>query len=122
MAILVTGGLGYVGCHAVKMLVDRGEEVVNLDNLARRNETPPKQPVLQKPGKPLSHRHQRPGHCGKCSYFLAAFSCAATPDQAYLHVPLVDVHTSAYRMHNSHRKILHSVYKTNLLTTSLAST
>ena len=34
MAILVTGGLGYVGCHAVKMLVDRGEEVVNLDNLA----------------------------------------------------------------------------------------
>ena len=33
MAILVTGGLGYVGCHAVKMLVDRGEEVVNLDNL-----------------------------------------------------------------------------------------
>jgi len=34
MAILVTGGLGYVGCHAVKMLVERGEEVVNLDNLA----------------------------------------------------------------------------------------
>ncbi len=33
MAILVTGGLGYVGSHAVKMLVDRGEEVVNLDNL-----------------------------------------------------------------------------------------
>lgn len=33
MAILVTGGLGYVGSHAVKQLVDRGEEVVNLDNL-----------------------------------------------------------------------------------------
>ena len=33
MAILVTGGLGYVGCHAVKQLVDRGENVVNLDNL-----------------------------------------------------------------------------------------
>jgi UDP-glucose 4-epimerase len=33
MAILVTGGLGYVGSHAVKQLVDRGEEVVSLDNL-----------------------------------------------------------------------------------------
>ncbi|GAH44725.1 unnamed protein product, partial [marine sediment metagenome] len=33
MAILVTGGLGYVGSHAVKLLVDRGEHVVNLDNL-----------------------------------------------------------------------------------------
>lgn len=33
MAILVTGGLGYVGSHAVKMLVDRGEEVISLDNL-----------------------------------------------------------------------------------------
>ncbi len=34
MAILVTGGLGYVGSHAVKMLVDRGEDVINLDNLS----------------------------------------------------------------------------------------
>jgi len=33
MAILVTGGLGYVGSHAVKQLVDRGEEVISLDNL-----------------------------------------------------------------------------------------
>lgn len=33
MAILVTGGLGYVGSHAVKQLVDRGEHVVSLDNL-----------------------------------------------------------------------------------------
>ena len=33
MAILVTGGLGYVGSHAVKQLVDRGEQVINLDNL-----------------------------------------------------------------------------------------
>lgn len=34
MAILVTGGLGYVGSHAVKLLVDRGRQVVSLDNLA----------------------------------------------------------------------------------------
>lgn len=33
MAILVTGGLGYVGSHAVKQLVDRGEEVITLDSL-----------------------------------------------------------------------------------------
>ena len=33
MAILVTGGLGYVGCHSVKQLVERGEQVICLDNL-----------------------------------------------------------------------------------------
>lgn len=33
MAILVTGGLGYVGSHAAKMLADRGEHVISLDNL-----------------------------------------------------------------------------------------
>ncbi len=33
MAVLVTGGLGYVGSHSVKQLVDRGEEVMCLDNL-----------------------------------------------------------------------------------------
>jgi UDP-glucose 4-epimerase len=34
MAILVTGGLGYVGSHAVKLLVDRGRQVVSLDDLS----------------------------------------------------------------------------------------
>jgi len=34
MAILVTGGLGYVGSHAVKLLIEYGEQVVNLDNLS----------------------------------------------------------------------------------------
>ena len=33
MAILVTGGLGYVGSHAVKQLIERGEQVISLDNL-----------------------------------------------------------------------------------------
>jgi UDP-glucose 4-epimerase len=33
MAILVTGGLGYVGSHAVKMLMDSGRQVVSFDNL-----------------------------------------------------------------------------------------
>lgn len=33
MAVLVTGGLGYVGSHAVRQLIKRGEQVVCLDNL-----------------------------------------------------------------------------------------
>lgn len=33
MAILVTGGLGYVGSHSVRQLIDRGEDVICLDNL-----------------------------------------------------------------------------------------
>lgn len=34
MAILVTGGLGYVGSHAVKHLMDQGRQVVCLDDLS----------------------------------------------------------------------------------------
>ncbi|RJX38759.1 UDP-glucose 4-epimerase GalE [Paenibacillus pinisoli] len=33
MAVLVTGGAGYIGSHAVAALVERGEEIVVLDNL-----------------------------------------------------------------------------------------
>ncbi len=35
MAILVTGGAGYIGSVTVEMLVERGESVVVLDNLSR---------------------------------------------------------------------------------------
>jgi len=33
MAILVTGGAGYIGSHTVRLLAERGEDVVVLDNL-----------------------------------------------------------------------------------------
>ena len=33
MAILVCGGAGYIGSHAVHQMVERGEEVVIVDNL-----------------------------------------------------------------------------------------
>lgn len=33
MSVLVTGGVGYVGSHAVKLLVESGEDVICLDNL-----------------------------------------------------------------------------------------
>ncbi|MCL2815087.1 MAG: UDP-glucose 4-epimerase GalE [Oscillospiraceae bacterium] len=38
MAILVTGGAGYIGSHAVKILDDRGYETVVIDNLAKGHE------------------------------------------------------------------------------------
>ncbi|MCL1793434.1 MAG: UDP-glucose 4-epimerase GalE [Oscillospiraceae bacterium] len=38
MAILVTGGAGYIGSHAVKILDDIGRETVVIDNLAKGHE------------------------------------------------------------------------------------
>ena len=37
-SILVTGGAGYIGSHVVKLLGERGENVVVLDNLSTGNE------------------------------------------------------------------------------------
>ncbi len=36
-SILVTGGAGYIGSHVVKLLGERGERVVVLDNLCTGN-------------------------------------------------------------------------------------
>ena len=36
--ILVTGGAGYIGSHAVRQLIDRGEEVIIVDNLETGHE------------------------------------------------------------------------------------
>lgn len=33
--ILVTGGAGYIGSHTVKMLIEKGKEILILDNLSR---------------------------------------------------------------------------------------
>ena len=34
MKVLVTGGAGYIGSHAVKVLLSKGYDVVVVDNLA----------------------------------------------------------------------------------------
>lgn len=38
MAVLVTGGAGYIGSHTVLALLARDEEVVVLDNLANASD------------------------------------------------------------------------------------
>jgi UDP-glucose 4-epimerase len=38
MTVLVTGGAGYIGSHMVLELLDRGEEVIVLDNLSTGND------------------------------------------------------------------------------------
>ncbi|WP_146685801.1 NAD-dependent epimerase/dehydratase family protein, partial [Escherichia coli] len=34
MAILVTGGVGYIASHTIITLLEKGEEVIILDNLS----------------------------------------------------------------------------------------
>jgi UDP-glucose 4-epimerase len=49
MTVLVTGGAGYIGSHMVHELVDRGEQVVVLDNLSTgfRWAIPPEIPLVE---------------------------------------------------------------------------
>ena len=37
MAVLVTGGMGYIGSHTCLELLDSGYEVVSIDNLCNSN-------------------------------------------------------------------------------------
>jgi UDP-glucose 4-epimerase len=49
MKILITGGAGYIGSHAVKLFLEKGYEVVVFDNLFRGYEEPLE--ILKKFGK-----------------------------------------------------------------------
>ena len=46
MTVLVTGGAGYIGSHTVHELVDAGESVVVLDNLATGFRSALPKPIL----------------------------------------------------------------------------
>ena len=41
MAVLVTGGAGYIGSHTVKLIDEKGYKVVVLDNLCRGHKKSP---------------------------------------------------------------------------------
>ena len=51
MTVLVTGGAGYIGSHAVKALREAGRDVVVIDNLSRghRQAVPEDVPFYQCP-------------------------------------------------------------------------
>ena len=48
MAVLVVGGAGYIGSHAVYQLIDAGQEVVVIDHLksGHREADPSESPFL----------------------------------------------------------------------------
>ncbi|MGC8794274.1 MAG: UDP-glucose 4-epimerase GalE [Bryobacteraceae bacterium] len=75
MAILVTGGAGYIGSVTVEMLVERGERVVVLDNLLRghRAALPPGAPFYcgQAGDRELVARIAREHELEACIHFAA---------------------------------------------------
>lgn len=40
MAVLVTGGAGYIGSHTVAELIEKNEEVIVVDNLEKGHRRP----------------------------------------------------------------------------------
>ena len=56
MAVLVTGGAGYIGGHMVLALLDAGEEVVVLDDLSTGFSW-----AVPKPANPCRRRCRRRG-------------------------------------------------------------
>ena len=47
MSVLVTGGLGYIGCHVVRELLGRGDPVVALDLMLYQEQSPVQHPALR---------------------------------------------------------------------------
>lgn len=50
MRVLVTGGCGFVGASVVRMAVERGDHVLNVDRRRRSNPTPALNPVAAREG------------------------------------------------------------------------
>lgn len=75
MAILVTGGAGYIGSVTVERLLELGEKIVVLDNLARghRGAIPPDVPLYQGEvgDRPLLERIAREHNLEGCIHFAA---------------------------------------------------
>ena len=50
MRVLVTGGCGFVGASVVRLAVERGDQVLNLDRRRRSNPTPALTPITAREG------------------------------------------------------------------------
>src|SRR5258708_19496298 len=75
MGILVTGGAGYIGSATVGLFVDRGEQVVVLDNLSRGHQAAVPSTVSFYQGdigdRDLVQRIVREHHIEACIHFAA---------------------------------------------------